>query len=216
MTTLNKNDQFKTIHDVRRIEALQANRYLNKIREVNTIIYDQKVFDGSIHSEFTLANFQELTQIVIDEEPDELITLCFEAGHQDHDSVELITRIISKNHNLKMRCFSSYRASAISPRLFSVLKPIAPKEKISFNRFFLVLVSLRLMFIYKSQIKTWLGLGPALLFKYSFMSFRESEKSPSMYPEIIPHCFYETRGRASQREVFTSHQKFVSNFLSKG
>lgn len=198
------------------MEALHANRYLNRIRKVHTLFYDREVFDGSIHTDFTLANFKELTQIVINEEPDELVTLCFEAGHQDHDSVELITRIISHNQNLKMRCFSAYRASEISPKLFSVLKPIAPKEKISFNRFFLVLVSIRMILIYKSQIKTWLGLAPALLFKYSFMSFRESGKSPATYLKIIPNSFYDKRGRASQREVFAAHQKFVSNFLSKG
>lgn len=216
LTTLNKGRRSGAVHDVRQHEALKAGKYINKFQRVKIIFFNREVFDGSVHSDFTLANFKELTQIVVEEEPDELITLCFEAGHQDHDSVELIVRIISENLNLKMRCFSGYRASAISPKLFSVLKPITRTEEIFFSRFFLVRVSIRLMLIYKSQVKTWLGLAPILLFKYAFLPFWEGGRSPFAYQEKVSNCFYENRGRASQNEVLLAHQKFVRDFASKG
>lgn len=214
LTTLKREQRADPEVNIRQREALRANRFLSKFGNVKTLFLGGAIYDGTIHADFDSAKFDELTRIVLDEEPSELVTLSYEAGHQDHDSVELITRILSKNLSMKMRCFSGYRASAMSPRLFSVLKPIDATEKIPFNRLLSVLTSIRLMLIYKSQSKSWIGLAPALLSKYAFSSFREERGSSSLDPEKKTNCYYQHRGRALQSEVLSAHQKFVWNFVS--
>ena len=216
LTTLKREQRTDAEVNIRQQEALRANRFLSKFGNIKTLFLSGAIFDGTIHADFDSGKFDELTQIVLDEEPSELVTLSYEAGHQDHDSVELITRILSKNHSIKLRRFSGYRASAISPRLFSVLKPIDPIEKIPFNRILSVLATIRLMLIYKSQSKAWIGLAPSLLSKFSFSSFREERGSSSLDPEKKTNCFYQNRGRALQSEVLSAHQKFVRNFVSPG
>ena len=212
LTTIDRSDISNSVDDVRQREALRANIYLNKFGTFRTLFYNKDIFDGTIHSDFDLASFKELTRIVLAENPDELITLCFEAGHQDHDSVNLITRILSKNNKITIRCFSGYRASPKSPKLFLVLKPMVPIGKISFNRFLSIVISIRLMLIYRSQAKTWLGLAPTLLLKYAFSPCREGSSASSTYPEHISNCFYENRGRALQSGVLLAHQKFLADF----
>jgi len=69
------------------------------------------------------------------------------------------------------------------------------------------------MSIYKSQIRSWIGLGPALLLRYSFAPFSEGKKLTSLEPGVIGNCFYENRGRAVQRDVLSAHQKFVKNLV---
>jgi LmbE family N-acetylglucosaminyl deacetylase len=216
LTTLKREQTTDAKVNIRQQEALRANQFLSRFGNIKTLFFSGTIFDGSIHTDFDSVKFDELTQIVLDEEPSELVTLSYEAGHQDHDSVELITRILAKNLSIKMRCFSGYRASAISPRLFLVLKPTDAIEKVPFNRFLSVLTSIRLMLIYKSQSKAWIGLAPPLLFKYAFSSFREERGSFSLDPEKKTNCFYQNRGRALQSEVLSAHQKFVRNFVSPG
>lgn len=215
LTTLNKSQTVEHQQNVRQLEALKAFRYLNKLIPVKTHFYGSEIYDGFIHDSFDEVDFTELTRLVLDEKPDELITLSYEAGHQDHDSVYFITRLISENNRIIFRCFSGYRASGLSPKSFSVLKPFSTSGTLAFNRISVVLTALRLMMIYKSQVKTWFGLAPALLFKYSFFPFRETKYENLLKTQHIEKCFYEIRGRAKQHDVMNSHQKFISQFNSK-
>jgi LmbE family N-acetylglucosaminyl deacetylase len=212
LTTLAKSQNQTSKRDVRKQEALNANRSLAKFITIKTLFYCNGIYDGYIHRDFDEVDFRELTRIVLKEKPDELVTLSYEAGHQDHDSVHIITRLISENQQLKLRCFSGYRASGLLPSFFSVLKPVSTFEKITFNRLKIVLTAIRLMIIYRSQVKTWVGLSPLILFKYAFFPFWESKYETSLEPKQNGHCFYEKRGRAIQSEVIKSHQRFVLNF----
>jgi LmbE family N-acetylglucosaminyl deacetylase len=215
LTTLQRHQVSASKMNIREQEALKANRSLNRITNVKTIFFSKEIYDASIHTDFDQDNFRELTRLVLDEKPDELVTLSYEAGHQDHDSVHIITRLISENAQLKLRCFSGYRASVLSPKLFSVLSPITTIDKLVFKRFETISTAIRLIIIYKSQVKTWLGLAPSLLFKYTFCFFYESRNSIKLEPEHVANCFYENRGRANQCEVLKSHQRFIANFTNK-
>jgi LmbE family N-acetylglucosaminyl deacetylase len=215
LSTLKEGEISLTKSNTRQLEALRANQFLRKFADVKVLFLKGDILDGTIHDDFDATSFNQLTRIILDEKPSELVTLSYEAGHQDHDSAELITRILSENHKLKMRCFSGYRASAISPRFFLVLKPADPIGKISFNRILVTFVLWRLIIIYRSQAKTWLGLAPALILKYAFLSVREDNKSKSMNLDQIQSCFYQSRGRAIQREVLIAHQKFLQDFVQK-
>ena len=74
LTTIDRSDISNSVDDVRQREALRANIYLNKFGTFRTLFYNKDIFDGTIHSDFDLASFKELTRIVLAENPDELIT----------------------------------------------------------------------------------------------------------------------------------------------
>jgi LmbE family N-acetylglucosaminyl deacetylase len=213
-TTMQTVDKSLGALDVRRAEALRANNFMNKFHQVKTLFLDSEVFDGNIFRDFSKLDFDRLVHMIYLEKPDELITLSYEAGHQDHDSVEIITRILANKFNYRMRSFSGYRAARFLPNLFTVLKPFNKFQKIHFERILSTWVCLRLMIIYRSQIRTWIGLAPALLLKYAFMPYWEGRNSISLEPEQITNCFYANRGRAEQKEVVLSHKKFVEDFFS--
>lgn len=215
LTTLDKNGLDSSKVNIRLEEASKANKFLSKFTNIKTIFYNEEIYDGTIHSDFYAHHFDQLTRFVLEEKPDELVTLSYEAGHQDHDSTHLISRLIADNEQLRLRCFSGYRASTLLPRLFSVLKPTSATEKIVFNRILISITAVRLMTIYKSQAKTWIGLGPVLLFKYTLFPFWEATCETLLGTQYIRDCFYESRGRAKQHEVITSHQRFIAQFSTK-
>lgn len=212
LTTKKRNgDAITNETNVRKSEALAANKFLSNLQSIQTLFFDGKVFDGFIHADFQKSEYDQLVEMVLEQAPDELITLSFEGGHQDHDSTEIITRTLSRDLNMKMRCFSGYRASSFSTKFFLLLKPITPLRKIKFNRFKAITTSLRLMYIYRSQTKTWIGLAPVLLFKYAFFSFWEASRESTMEPKQISNCFYENRGRAYQHDVLNDLLNLTRN-----
>jgi hypothetical protein len=215
LTSCAKSDMNSPKEDVREQEALRASNSLKRVTNIRTLFYNKNIYDGSVHEDFSQADFKELTRMVLNEKPDEIVTLSYEGGHQDHDSVHVICRLISENQDIRMRCFSGYRALDLMPRLFSVLKPVSTTERVAFNRFLVVRTAIRLMMIYTSQFKTWIGLAPFLLVKYSLFPFWESKNQTLNGLNKNKSCFYESRGRAKQCQVLESHQSFVVNFEIK-
>jgi LmbE family N-acetylglucosaminyl deacetylase len=215
LTSCAKSDINSQKKDVRGQEALRASNSLKRISNTRTLFYNKNIYDGSVHKDFSQVNFKELTRLVLDEKPDELVTLSYEGGHQDHDSVHVICKLISENHDIRMRCFSGYRALELMPRFFSVLKPVSTTERVAFKRLLVVGTAIRLMVIYTSQFKTWIGLAPFLLVKYSLFPFWESKNQALNGLNKNKKCFYESRGRAKQCQVLESHESFVVNFKKK-
>ena len=212
LTTCSRNHLNSPKEDVRKQEALRAVDSLKRVTSIRTLFYNNNICDGTIHEDFNQADFKELTRIILDEKPDEIVTLSYEGGHQDHDSVNVICRLISEGLGIQMRCFSGYRSLSLMPRLFSVLKPVSKSERVEFKRFLVVSKAIRLMIIYKSQFKTWIGLAPILLVKYSLFPFWESKIQTLNEFSENRDCFYESRGRAEQSQVQKSHESFVVHY----
>ena len=201
LTTSNERENQNLFKQTRYLEALKANKLLNRFNSVETIFFDEKIADGAIHKEFSAEMYTKLTGLILSASPNELITLCFEGGHQDHDTVELISSMISSKYGLNSLSCSSYRSSKYSSRAFSVMNPITPDRKIEFNRFLVLTLAIRLMLIYRSQARTWLGLAPLILFRYTFGTFKVNKKRSSLDLESFPNCFYQNRKRSIQNEV---------------
>ncbi len=200
---------------VRQEEALKASEYLNSITTIKTLFYKAEIYDGTVHDDLNDFDLCELSKIVREENPDELVTLSYEAGHQDHDTAYLITHLIARDQSLVLRCFSGYRGSILFPRFFTALKPAHKFKRVKFNRILTVLSALQLMMIYRSQVKTWIGLAPVLLVKYAFFPLWESRNEVLLLASPNGVCFYENRGRAKQSEVIRSHQRLITHFNSK-
>jgi hypothetical protein len=196
--------------DVRKSEAVLANRFLNRFQKVNTVFLSPEIQDGLIHKEFKNKNFEFLESIILNEHPDEIITLAFEGGHQDHDAVEVIARILSDKHRIDMVCCPAYRSAKLSRKLFAVMKSDLDSQHIETRRFLTLFVAFIVMFIYKSQLKTWVGLAPFIFFKYAFYPFSSTRVKPNLEVVHLDRCFYEMRNRAAQSEVASNLRSFAN------
>ena len=212
LTTSSRHDEQTLGKSYRQIEAEGAGKLLNQYSNVEILFFNPRVFDGEVHTGFQIEELEKLELMVSQLRPIELVTLCLELGHQDHDSVALLTQMIAKKLNVRFTSFSGYRSIKFLPRMFSVMKPLNPGTSLNPRRCLTVLLAIKLMMLYKSQYKTWIGLGPILLFKYTFFPIRTA---------ISPHlesasqdlkCFYQERGRADQSEVSREHTRIVKSF----
>ena len=112
-----------------------------------------------------------------------------EGGHEDHDTCNLIAKNIKKNYKIKnFYQFLLYNSFDTSIIFFKVFNPINKKnvKKIYsslLDRLFLI----KLLFNYTSQIKTWLGLYPFIIFHYLIKGYNSIEKLNSDKLIIKPH-----------------------------
>lgn len=186
---------------IRKIEATEANRLLNQFQKLETVFLEPEVRDGKIFQDFGPENYQYLEELIDRVKPDELVALAYEGGHQDHDAVEVISKHLCANKNLEMVTCPAYCSSIFSKNLFRVMKSEKRQENFTVNRLLNVWVALRIILIYKSQFKTWIGLAPFILINYAFSTFWITRVTSFSEPKELGRCFYEFRDRATQREV---------------
>lgn len=198
--------------NIRQLEANKVRTYLNYYQQVHFVFMEPELSDGHIYRDFSKLNFDFIGRIIKEFEPDELLTLAFEGGHQDHDTVEFISRVLSKNYHLQLISCPAYSSASNSEKFFRVMKTDLPTEKIHIRRLRVIWAAVRIMTIYRSQFKSWLGLAPLILLRYSFYSFRVIRVELSMEIERFSRCFYESRKRASQEEVMTRLRLIFSYF----
>ena len=105
--------------------------------------------------------------------PSKLITLSWEGGHEDHDACNLIARKLSFKYNINKESkeFSLYNGFKTKLIYFKVFNPINKNgtyiKTNLLKRFFFI----KLLFIYKSQIKVWIGLYPFIVYHYLFLGY---------------------------------------------
>ena len=205
---------FDGMERLRMDEAISANRFLNRFQKLETVFLNPEVRDGKIHEDFSVSQLSYLEEVIDRVKPDEIVTLAYEGGHQDHDTVELISNILSQTHKVKLKTCPAYRSVRFSRNFFSVMKAEYPRERVRINRLLNLWIALRIIFIYKSQFKTWVGLAPFILIRYAFSPFWVTSVGSPSGPKLIDRCFYEFRGRADQDDVLT-HLNRISTFAKK-
>jgi hypothetical protein len=174
--------------------------------------FDLGIPDGSLHSQFTPDHLAELISLLTNSGVENLVTTYAEGGHQDHDTVFMISQFLSSKLGLGILSFSLYRQSLISRKLFVVMKESGAGERIEICdtkiRIKTLLKAMRVMFNYKSQLKTWIGLGAPILFSYMRKFVLSIPKWVSLadYPDS-GKLYYESRGHADRVEVIRSWSK---------
>lgn len=132
---------------------------------------------------------------------DTFLTTTFEGAHQDHDAVAVITRKLDEIFQVGIIEISTYPQWISKIYSFKVLSPRLPMIQYPFNRIKVLIMATRMMVSYKTQLRTWLGLGPAMLNAFAFRKYGSSTPTPI---GVSKSCFYEFRGRANQNEVLKS------------
>lgn len=131
--------------------------------------------------------------------PSSIYTHSWEGGHEDHDTCNLIARRIKKKFKIK-NCFQFplYNSFNTSIIFFKIFNPIKKKKiKKVFASILDRIYYIKLLFYYKSQIKTWVGLYPFLIIHYFFKGYNLIEKLDTNKIIKKPHLgklLYERRG----------------------
>jgi hypothetical protein len=199
----------------RAAELSSAVSVLNERYEVNSIFFDPLSPDGELHSNFSSDDLRKLRYRVKELEIQEIVTLSFEGGHQDHDYLAIVASLVGHLESLHVIHCPAYRGSRRNRKFFRVMNPIKPFSTKKFNNPSTILIAMRLILIYKSQYKTWLGLGPMTIFKYLKLISTYNEKYELDKLALHETCFYENRKRQTQFEVNQRIADLISDNLYK-
>lgn len=147
--------------------------------------------------------------------PDSIVTHSWEGGHEDHDASNLIGRKIARKFRIikKSSQFSLYNAYNTSLLFFKVFNPIKNKGEKFFTNLNNRIFYIKLLFIYKSQIKVWLGLYPFIIFHYFFRGYNFIERLNNDLYIKKPHTgklLYEKRNFCTYKK-FRNRTKFFLN-----
>lgn len=161
---------------------------------------NKRVSDGELYKHVNEKNIESIRLSIINlNEPISLIlTTAFEGAHQDHDASAVISRILAQRLRVQIMEISTYPQWFSKIYSFRVLRPRNRLKPQDLDRFPVLDLAVKLMRLYKSQRKTWIVLGPAVLFSFAFRKYYPSSPQPIGKLKL---CFYEFRGRAKQEEV---------------
>jgi hypothetical protein len=148
--------------------------------------------DGTLLETLNASHLKELTSVCVERGIEEIVTLHLEGGHQDHDVTSMLAEELSRRLKIRLLTFPAYRALHGRIPLYSVMSMIRstslqsvtpPVERLKY-----AIQAFGVMNRYRSQARTWIGLGPFVLLKYLFgkpsyfihnFSNRYSQKLPS-------------------------------------
>ena len=216
------NDDFETFiiylseeksNSFRSIEAKKAIAILNhKGARVTVLETPAAMSDSLMHHELTRYTVNKYLKFAKTLFLSEILTTSYEGGHQDHDTAFILSFIIASSLKVPLFEFTTYRLGGMLP--FKVLHKLPQAVPIRFNPLKVSSTFLRLTFIYKSQWKTWIGLGPFVFIKYArgYLSSTSAVNEFKLVDDSSP--FYELRGRATAKEVNLRHREILTKYLS--
>lgn len=199
----------KNLSKKREIEIGRSWEILNYDSEIVCFGNDFDIPDGMLHSSLTVDHLKILKELVSKSGVKVIVTTHAEGGHQDHDTSFMVSQYLSLKLDISLISFPFYCQSSFSKKLFSVMNThgsgITSEMKGLRTRFGSFVTAIRLISNYRSQWKTWIGLGLPLLFAMTrkYQLLKPTYVSLNNYPEAN-NLFYESRGRADRASV-TSH-----------
>ena len=128
---------------------------------------------------------------------------CFEGGHQDHDSISYIVAHSRVFDHAKLLQFPLYNAYMIVRPLFRVYKTINA-QSLSGEGFTYKISDLKYMLNYKSQKRSFLGLGPFIIGRLFFQRHVNLVNFRADYIDKRPHegaLLYERRTELTYEEL---------------
>jgi hypothetical protein len=158
-----RNGQFSS--EIRKKESA---RYLSKCQMSSYSMQDfenqARIKDGHLH-EFLEETFANVKSII--NKYDILLTPIWENGHTDHDCIWLIGDLL--RDEIEHLCFPIYsKSNTILPfQVQGINKKVIESKKIDLikikNNIYVMKKTIGIPWIFKSQIKSWIGLYPFLL-----------------------------------------------------
>jgi hypothetical protein len=126
--------------------------------------------DGSLVETLNAEHLMELVSICKAQDIQEIVTLQLEGGHQDHDVTSILAEELSRRLKIRLLTFPAYRALHHRFPVYSVMTLDRNASRHSFEpevkKLKIAIQSISLMTRYRSQTRTWIGLGPFVFLKY--------------------------------------------------
>jgi hypothetical protein len=205
----------KREHEIRRSWGI-----LSSDLEIMNFGGNFEIPDGALHASLTKNHLEILKDAIANSGVKSIVTTHAEGGHQDHDTSFMVSQYLSLILKIDLFSFPLYCQSSVSKKLYRVmgLPGLGSKCEIKSLRIRIrsFVLAIELMLNYRSQWRTWIGLGLPLLFamirRYQFI--KPSFVSLTSYP-AANSLFYESRGRAD-RVTVTSHWLKIGIISNKG
>jgi LmbE family N-acetylglucosaminyl deacetylase len=209
------NSHFKI--SKRKSEAIHVSSRLGYFG--NTIFFGETfgIQDGRLATSFRREDFGNLLKIVKDLSPDYVVSTILEGGHQDHDAAYLITKKIAAVLNLQFLAYPCYCQTTSLP-FYSVMKSSGnalTKPATSIERLQMCYTAFLIMLRYRTQLKTWFGLGTQILLKYLFGNLVLNFNSDHQVSDV-KNFLFETRGtfdssnlKSFERELYSWNTKVL-------
>jgi hypothetical protein len=200
--------------DARYEESRKCVGYLRGLGlEIDLLANPHPCHDGHVDSKYSITRFQDLMNLVSRISPNELVTSFYEGGHQDHDSAAVLGYLLSIEMKIPLLMFSTYRKSNNIFIPFLVMPPLEKASIFSFDRVAVVRAFVSLLNIYRSQRKTWIGLGVFVLFRYLKGKTSSFKLATTRIDLELSEAFYESRNRAKLFHVKSNHQKLIDKVI---
>lgn len=197
--------------DHRLNEAQEAVQYLQaKGVDVSILPIAFPSSDGLLHLDFLTERLDQLVKLVTRINPNQILTTCYEGGHQDHDTTAVLGYVISRELKTSFGMFTAYRNSKRVFPHFQVLSRINNAQAINFSSVLLTIVSLNLMRIYRSQWRTWMGLGPFIVWNFLKGSCESISFESDLLDSRLIDPFYARRRRENFARVIQCHEQILS------
>lgn len=137
---------------------------------------------------------------------DQIVTLAWEGGHQDHDAAHLVALALAVARGVRCLEFPLYHGKGLPRPFYRVMAPLRGGEttKLSMRE---VWWRARLSWRYRSQRRTWLGLIVPMLFRGEVVAEASAERV--LRPPHEGRLLYERRFGFSRERFFAAARPFI-------
>jgi N-acetylglucosamine malate deacetylase 1 len=172
------------------IRDRESHRLLAALGAGEFIVADERIADGALVEQLDRA-LQFVEERAGD--ADEVVTLAWEGGHQDHDAAHLVAAVFARKRGIRCIEMPLYNGHNAFGPFFRVAHPVGEgwtSRKITWREKFANLLLVR---FYPSQRKTWLGLMPQMLWSWPRELTREAALWRAGAPPHPRPLLYERR-----------------------
>ena len=191
----------------------EAELFISKMRSYGTQIQilklAEQLSDGNIHTQATSSLIEECIILANSWGVDKIVTTAYEGGHQDHDSCFVVSFITSNLLNIPLFQFSTYRQGPLS---YSVMVKLSNAKIIKFSKVRALIQLFLGIYFYRSQKKTWFGLGFFVMMRYLRGEFNSFSRVEEEHRIVVQDIFYERRKRADRHHVINAHRNLLRKF----
>ena len=186
---------------IRQCEIEKSFKLMRSEAVMEQILLKNTTQDSVLYREISGDLIQELLDCILRNDISECCTMKFEGGHQDHDITNVLTRLFCQKLQIGFREFAMYSASEKKILNFKINMDSVQGEILKFNRIKVALLAMRMMKIYGSQWRTWIGLSLPLIQSYIFSTWRDGFANPNEPIKNPRYALYEIRGKATVAQI---------------
>jgi LmbE family N-acetylglucosaminyl deacetylase len=172
------------------IRDAESRSVLERLGGGALIVADDRIHDALLAEDMERA-LAFLESAIAD--VNEIVTLAYEGGHQDHDAAFLIASVFAEKRGVPCIEMPLYNGHRTPGSLFRVFHPMDDGWTVRRIPFREKLANLLLVRFYRSQRRSWLGLAPMMLLAPARELTRVADPARAAAPPHPGALLYERR-----------------------